>query len=125
MTRPTQPRPTQTYTAPPSSRHEIYKLLGVQPAGIFVVGITVGKWGDSIEFRCLYDGRKPKRFTLKFKECASIVWDNHGDMSEIDEMEEADAIAIHLGKEGRQESAIVATDNIEISIVYGRREIIN
>lgn len=123
MNKNTQTISTQSYSAPPSSRYEIYKILGVKPAGISLVGVEVGKWGENIEFCCLYDASERKRFTLKFKECTSIVWDNHGNMSEIDEMEEADAIAIHLGKEDRQEPAIVATEYLEISIVYGKREI--
>ncbi|HML24548.1 MAG TPA: hypothetical protein PKD09_23045 [Aggregatilinea sp.] len=99
-------------------RLQIYRLMGVPPAGIFITGVQILLWGRKVVLTCLYDPEAPRRFRVTFEACAGIRWDAFED--EIDERDvEADVIGFLVGENDHGRPAIITTDLFELSVSYG------
>lgn len=94
-------------------RKAIYRLMQVEPAGIFVADIQVDLAGK-VTLDCLYHPEKLEPFQLIFEGCQDVQWHFHDEA--MDSM--ADVISLFIGQGDYQAKAIVHTDSFEISLLY-------
>ncbi|MBE2192578.1 MAG: hypothetical protein IAE83_00200 [Anaerolinea sp.] len=98
------------------NEHEVFRALGVAPAGLLITGIQTILWGSEIRFVCLYDPDHPRTFRMIFKDTLSILWEVFDRVDERDTT--ADVIGILFDNENRK--CIITTDVFEISVSYGQ-----
>jgi len=98
---------------------EVFNILGMPLGGLFVTEFRLKQWGKELEVHFRYNPHTDdKPFTLRFKDCSSIHWEEVG--SEIDEENTvADVIGSKIGEKGHQKPAIITTDLFTLIVTYG------
>lgn len=92
-------------------------LENPQEALSLVTQVQLTQWGKELLFEFLDDPIDRQTYSLNFKDCLEIHWQNYTEGHSQDE--EADLIGILLGKDNHQEPAIITTDLFEVSVLYG------
>ncbi|MBE9122928.1 hypothetical protein IQ269_19515 [Tychonema sp. LEGE 07199] len=95
-----------------------YNLLDLGGLTSLVTNVNVSLWGNEILFQCIYDptgDRLP--YTIVFHDCRDVSWEVFHPEDVQDP--EADLIGIHLGEDEHRQAALIHTDILAISILYG------
>jgi hypothetical protein len=100
---------------------EIFEQLGVENDLIMLSKITVEQWGAEVLLECYYQQEK-QPFSILLTGCKSLAWDIHQQPSDHDLA--CQVIAILLGAEDHQASAIIYTDLFELAISYAALDVV-
>ena len=96
-------------------RLELFRLLGLPPAGVYITQIQTTDWGRSLELSCLYDPEQEKPFSLVLQGCTKIIW------TVLDELEAeteqiADLIACHWQQQAESTEVVIHTYIFELVV---------
>jgi hypothetical protein len=98
---------------------EMFVLLEMPPAGLFVTQVEPRLWGKELRMEFRYNAHSgDKEFSVIFKDCSVIRWEDAG--SEVDEQDTmADVIGAQIGEDQHRKPAVITTRWFELAITYG------
>jgi hypothetical protein len=106
-----------------NDRYQIFRLLGAEPRGLLLTGLTVDWWQSTVTVGGLYDPDRSLPFWLTFTQVRSVACT----MLDEDQFQpdmSADVIFWLIGEGNYEAKAFIHTDLFDIEISYGAVEVI-